>query len=142
MPISPVRLSSRRSAELQLCAVRLSCSPSAAALRSGLIALAGLDMEPPDFLLGALLSIAKETVTIGPEQRAEIAAMGQVKLDERATGKRAWTSWNRARELHSITLTSAQIRRVIVALGRSAPKESEVLPSALMRTLEEVECDG
>ena len=26
--------------------------------------------------------------------------MGQVKLDERATGKRAWTSWNRARELH------------------------------------------
>ena len=67
----------------------------------GLVALAGLDMEPPDFLLGALLSIARETVAIGPEQRAEIAAMGQVKLDERATGKRAWTSWNRARELHS-----------------------------------------
>ena len=99
-------------------------------------------MEPPDFLLGALLSIARETVAIGPEQRAEIAAMGQVKLDERATGKRAWTSWNRARELHSITLTSAQIRRVIVALGRSAPKESGALASALLRTLEEVECDG
>ena len=108
----------------------------------GLIALAGLDMEPPDFLLGALLSIARETAALGPEQRAEIAAKGQVKLDERATGKRAWTSWNRARDLHSITLTSAQIRRVIVALGRSAPKESEVLPSELMRTLEEVECDG
>ncbi len=108
----------------------------------GLIALAGLDMEPPDFLLGAFLSIARETAALGPEQRAEIAAKGQVKLDERATGKRAWTSWNRARELHSITLTSAQIRRVIVALGRSAPKESEALPSALIRTLEELECDG
>src|SRR6266436_4844939 len=70
----------------------------------GLIALAGLDLEPPDFLLGALLSVARETVAIGPEQRAAIAAMGQVKLDERATGKRAWKSWNRARELHSITL--------------------------------------
>ena len=51
----------------------------------GLVALAGLDMEPPDFLLGALLSIARETGALGPEQRAEIAAMGQVKLDERAT---------------------------------------------------------
>ena len=30
----------------------------------GLVALAGLDMEPPDFLLGALLSIASETVAI------------------------------------------------------------------------------
>jgi Conjugal transfer protein TraD len=108
----------------------------------GLVALAGLDTEPPDFLLGALLSIARETGSLGPEQRAEIAAMGQVKLDQRATGKRAWTSWNRARELHGVTLTSAQIRRMIVALGRSAPSESEALAPALLRTLEEVECDG
>ena len=106
--------------------------------RAGMVGAIGFGL----FLLGALLSIARETVAIGPEQRAEIAAMGQVKLDERATGKRAWTSWNRARELHSITLTSAQIRRVIVALGRSAPKESGALASALLRTLEEVECDG
>src|SRR5271167_3561731 len=50
----------------------------------GLVALAGLDTEPPDFLLGALLSIARETAALGPEQRAEVAAKGQVKLDERA----------------------------------------------------------
>ena len=63
----------------------------------GLVALAGLDTEPPDFLLGALLSIAREAAILTAEERAEIAAMGQIKLDERATGKRAWTSWSRAR---------------------------------------------
>src|SRR5208337_3288389 len=105
----------------------------------GLVALAGLDMEPPDFLLGALLSVARETVAIGPEQRAEIAAMGQVKLDERATGKRAWTCWRRARELHGLTLTGGQIRRVIAALGGSAPSEGEALAPALMRALAGVE---
>ena len=103
------------------------------------MALAGLDLEPPDFLLGALLSIAREAAALSAEQRAEIAAMGQVKLDERATGKRAWTSWKRARELHGLTLTGGQIRRVIAALGGSAPSESEALAPALMRALAGVE---
>jgi hypothetical protein len=105
----------------------------------GLVALAGLDLEPPDFLLGALLSIAREAPALSAEQRAEIAAMGQVKLDERATGKRAWTSWRRARELHGLTLTGGQIRRVIAALGGSAPGKGEALASALMRALAGVE---
>ena len=105
----------------------------------GLVALAGLDLEPPDFLLGALLSIAREAPRSRAEQRAEIAAMGQVKLDERATGKRAWTSWKRARELHGLTLSSEQMRRVIAALGGSAPSESEALAPALMRALAGVE---
>jgi len=105
----------------------------------GLVALAGLDLEPPDFLLGALLSIAREAPTLTPEQRAEIAAMGQVKLDERATGKRAWTSWKQARELHGLTLSSAQMRRVIAALGGTAPSENEALEPALMRALAGVE---
>jgi hypothetical protein len=52
----------------------------------GLVALAGLDLEPPDFLLGALLSIAREASVLTAPERAEIAAQGQVKLDERATG--------------------------------------------------------
>src|SRR5260370_39129821 len=90
-------------------------------------------MEPPDFLLGALLSIARESGSLGPKQRAEIAAMGQVKLDERATGKRAWTSWNRARELHGLTLSTEQMRRVIEALGGAVPKDKEALGPALMR---------
>ncbi len=105
----------------------------------GLVALAGLDLEAPDFLLGALLSIAREATTLTPEQRAEIAAMGQVKLDERATGKRAWTSWKQTRELHGLTLSSAQMRRVIAALGGSAPSENEALAPALMRALAGVE---
>jgi hypothetical protein len=104
----------------------------------GLVALAGLDLEPPDFLLGALLSIAREASALTAPERAEIAAQGQVKLDERATGKRAWTSWKRARELHGLTLSSEQMRRVITALGASAPSESEALAAALMRTLAEI----
>ena len=104
----------------------------------GLVALARLDLEPPDFLLGALLSIAREASALTVPERAEIAAQGQVKLDERATGKRAWTSWKRARELHGLTLSSEQMRRVITALGGSAPSESEALAPALMRTLAEV----
>jgi hypothetical protein len=105
----------------------------------GLVALAGLDLEPPDFLLGALFSIAREAAELSAAQRAEIAALGQVKLDERASGKRAWTSFKRARELHGLTLSSGQIRRVIAALGGSAPSESEALAPALMRALEAAE---
>ena len=48
-----------------------------------------------------------------PKSARKSQRMGQVKLDERATGKRAWTSWNRARELHGLTLSSEQMRRVI-----------------------------
>ncbi len=85
----------------------------------GLIALAGLDLEPPDFLLGALLSVAQEASSLSASQRAHVAAIGRKKLDERATGKRAWKSWQRARDLHAITLSSGQVREIIEALGRT-----------------------
>jgi len=105
----------------------------------GLVVLAGLDLEPPDFLLGALLSIAREAAALSAKQRAEIAARGQVKLDQRASGKRAWTSWKRARELHGLTLSSGQIRRVMTALEARAPGKDEELVPALMRALAGVE---
>ena len=105
----------------------------------GLVALAGLDMEPPDFLLGALMSVAREAAALSAEQRAEIAAMGQVKLDERATGKRAWTAWSKARELSGLALGARQMRRVIGALGAEVPKQDEALTAALMRVLGDVE---
>ncbi|SRR6266851_1786825 len=105
----------------------------------GLVALAGLDMEPPDFLLGALMSVAREAAALSAEQRAEIAAMGQIKLDERATGKRAWTSWSKARELRGLALGARQMRRVLGALGAEVPKQDEALTAALMRVLGDVE---
>ena len=83
----------------------------------GLVALAGLDLEPPDFLLGALLSVAQEAQTLDASQRAQVATTGRKQLEERATGKRAWKSWSRAKELHSVTLSSAQVREIIEALG-------------------------
>ena len=88
----------------------------------GLIAVAGLDREPPDFLLGALVSVAHERLT--SEQRARVASLGREKLDERATAKRAWKSWRRSKDLHSLTLSGAQVRRLIAALGSAAPEDS------------------
>jgi hypothetical protein len=106
----------------------------------GLIALAGLDLEPPDFLLGALLSVAEETHKLTEAQRAYIATIGRKKLDERATGKRTWKSWRRAQELHAITLSSGQVRGVIEALGGRAPEDPTKLVLALSEALTEV-CD-
>jgi hypothetical protein len=97
----------------------------------GLIAVAGLDREPPDFLLGALVSMAHERDRLTPEQRTRVASLGRQKLDERATAKRAWKSWRRSRDLRSLTLSSTQIRQLIEALGGRAPEDSECLVEAL-----------
>lgn len=97
----------------------------------GLIAVAGLDREPPDFLLGALVSMAHERDRLTPEQRTRVASLGRQKLDERATAKRAWKSWRRSRDLHSLTLSSTQIRQLIEALGGRAPEDSECLVEVL-----------
>ena len=61
----------------------------------GLIAVAGLDREPPDFLMGALISVAHEREALTPEQRVRVASLGRTKLDERATAKRAHISAGR-----------------------------------------------
>ena len=55
----------------------------------GLIAVAGLDREPPDFLLGALVSVAHERDRLTPEQRARVAVAGAGKArraGDRETG--------------------------------------------------------
>jgi hypothetical protein len=103
----------------------------------GLIALAGLDHEPPDFLLGALISIAHERERLTAEQRASVASVGRRKLDERMTAKRAWKSWRRSQELHSLMLNSGQLRRIISALGGMAPENPEQLEAALTGLLAE-----
>lgn len=103
----------------------------------GLVALAGLDHEPPDFLLGALISVAHERARLTAEECKRVAALGREKLDERATAKRAWKSWRRARELHALTLTSAQLRRVITALGGQAAEDAEQLVTILTALLKE-----
>lgn len=101
----------------------------------GLIAIAGLDREPPDFLLGALISVAQERDALTPEQRAKVASLGREKLDERATGKRAWKSWRRSQDLHSLMLTGAQMRRLIESLGGNAPDDPIRLIETLMSLL-------
>jgi|SRR5208282_6446740 len=101
----------------------------------GLIAVAGLDREPPDFLLGALISVAHERAELTPEQRERVAALGREKLDERASAKRAWKSWRRTREVYGLTLSDAEVRRLIAALGGEAPGDAGSLVEALVRLL-------
>jgi Conjugal transfer protein TraD len=107
----------------------------------GLVALAGLDHEPPDFLLGALLSAAHEASRLTAEQRARVASIGRSKLDERATGKRAWKSWSRAQDLHAITLSTAQVEEIIQALGGEVPADPTLLALVLSEVLSEA-CNG
>jgi hypothetical protein len=103
----------------------------------GLVAIAGLDHEPPDFLLGALLSVAHESATLDAAQRARVGAAGRKQLEERATSKRAWKSWSRAKKLHSVTLSSAQVGEIIEALGEHAPENSAQLIASLRALLTE-----
>ncbi len=101
----------------------------------GLLAVAGLDREPPDFLLGVLVSAAHEAAALTAQERARVASLGRDKLDERVTAKRAWRSWRRVRELHSLLLSSAQMRRLIEALGGTAPENPDALVAALTEML-------
>ncbi len=107
----------------------------------GLVALAGLDREPPDFLLGALLSAAHEASRLTAEQRARVASIGGRKLTERATGKRAWKSWSHARELHAIILSTAQVEEIIETLGGEVPQDPTRLALVLSHVLSEA-CNG
>jgi len=63
----------------------------------GLVAIAGLDREPPDLLLGGLLELAVRLPDLPATRRAAIASAGREKLDTRATSKRAWKAWSRSK---------------------------------------------
>jgi hypothetical protein len=102
----------------------------------GLVAIAGLDSQPPDLLLGALLKAAEELSMSDAAKRRELASQGHRKLDERAAAKRAFHSWTRAKDLQTLTLNRAQIARIVDALGVRAPSNRElvgVLSDALER---------
>jgi hypothetical protein len=103
----------------------------------GLVAIAGLDREPPDLLLGGLLELAARLPDLPATRRAVIASAGREKLDTRATSKRAWKSWSRSKELHSLTLSREHIRRIIGALGGDEPRNSAELPQMMLRLLGE-----
>lgn len=107
----------------------------------GLVAIAGLDREPPDLLLGGLLELAARLPDLPATRRATIASAGRVKLDTRATSKRAWKSWSRSKELHSLTLSSEHLRRIVGALGGEEPRDSAELPRMMLRLLGEETSD-
>ena len=102
----------------------------------GLVAIAGLDSQPPDLLLGALLKLATELSNSSNGRLRELASIGHKKLDERGTAKRAFNSWLRANSLHNVTLSSEQIARIVEALGIAAPTDRSALVPALTAVLE------
>ena len=107
----------------------------------GLVAIAGLDREPPDLLLGGLLELAARLPDLPATRRTEIASAGRAELDTRATSKRAWKSWSRSKELHSLTLSSEHLRRIVGALGGEEPRDSAELPRMMLRLLGEETSD-
>ncbi len=65
----------------------------------GLVAVAGLDHQPPDLLLGPLLELPARLPRLSAERIAGRRALGQARLTQRATEKRASKAWAQAAEL-------------------------------------------
>lgn len=101
----------------------------------GLVAIAGLEHEEPDLLLGALLEVADRLPQMKRSRRASMAARGAATLDERGSGKRAWKTHQRARDLHAVHLTSEQLCRILERLGAPIPRRREDLVVALSEAL-------
>ncbi len=101
----------------------------------GLVAIAGLEHVEPDLLLGALLEVGDRLPQMKPSLLDRLRARGAAKLDERASGKRAWRARERSLDLHAVHLTSDQIRALLRALGAPAPADREELPAALSSAL-------
>ena len=83
----------------------------------GLVAVAGLDHHPPDFLLGVLLEVAARVPHLSEQRQADLRSRGQARLEERAAEKRAWSAWHRARQLQRLDLSTAEIRRLLAAVA-------------------------
>ncbi len=102
----------------------------------GLVAVAGLDDQPPDFLLGILLEVAARVAHLPEQRRLDLCARGQARLEERAAEKRAWTAWNRARELRRLDLNVTEVRRLLAAIaGPAAAAAAEDPAASLLRVL-------
>ncbi len=97
----------------------------------GLVAVAGLDHHPPDFLLGVLLEVATRVPHLPEERQAQLRARGQARLEERAAEKRAWKAWATAEHLHRLDLRTAEVQQIIAALGGTAPAPARAVPTLL-----------
>jgi hypothetical protein len=104
----------------------------------GLVAIAGMERVEPDLLLGALLEVAGRLPNMKPARLTELRRRGAAVLDERGTSKRAWSARQAALDLHSVHLTSGQIRWLLGRLGALVPDERTALPQALSAALQEV----
>lgn len=104
----------------------------------GLVAIAGLEKVEPPLLLGALLEVADRLPQMKSAARERLGKRGSEALDQRASSKRAWTARQHALDLHSVHMTSDQIRAVLDQLGVPVPTDRQALPTALSEALQGV----
>lgn len=104
----------------------------------GLVAIAGLEKVEPPLLLGALLEVGDRLPRMTLAARERLEESGSRTLDARGTSKRAWTSQQRALDLHSVHMTSDQIRLLLERLGAVIPDDRASLPGALSDALRQV----
>ena len=104
----------------------------------GLAAIARIDGETPDFLMGVFLQVGSRISELTPGQREVIEREGHAKLKERAAEKRAWSSWQRNNDLRTVVLSTGQLREIISALRENPPQNSAALLSVLNLALGEV----
>src|SRR5205807_9244926 len=83
----------------------------------GLLAVAGLDHHPPDLLLGILLEVAARVPQLSEQRRTELRARGQARLEVPAPDKRAGIAWQEAPALHRLDLSTAETRRLLIAVA-------------------------
>ena len=105
----------------------------------GLVVIAGLEHLEPDLLLGALLSVAPQLGRPNPHRDARLRRAGGEALDARAAAKRVFAAHQRAKNLHSVYLTSEQCRRLIRELGGGRVEDPAVIVRALMVLVRELE---
>ncbi len=99
----------------------------------GLVAVAGLDHHPPDFLLGVLLDVAARLPRLPEHRQEELRACGEARLRARAAEKRAWNAWRQAQQLQRLDLTTAEIRRLLAAVA--GPEAASAVTDPLPRLL-------
>jgi hypothetical protein len=105
----------------------------------GLVVIAGLGDREPDLLLGALLAVASQLAHPDARRDARLRRAGSAALDARAAAKCAFAAHQRAKNLHSVYLTSEQCRRLIRELGGGRVEDPALIVRALMVLVRELE---
>ncbi len=101
----------------------------------GLVAIAGLEQNDPELLLGVFCEIAQRLPKLTEQRHTELREKGRARLEARAAEKRAWSAWQQAQHLHQVVLTTDQLQRLVHLLGATPPQDADAVVSLFMTLL-------